>query len=243
VPQSPTYYVDFCAGLTNETDMTFQVLLIGNDGVVLASDRLFRTRGLRGLTEQRRTSYQPTLGTKIYVTDDKLALCMFAGSPYSEKIARHIATTCCPSGLSDSHWRNMLEIAVKSVTDYDEQSPDEFLVVRVDNMTAVKIFRQSGDVTPPTPIEDGFMWSGRETDAIIVPKLFWRSGMTCAQLRTLAIVSITQASIEAPQLVGGGINVVVVSTDQSVENFQYSQDEAHAIREAFMARVWEGLPV
>ena len=193
------------------------------------------------MMEARRPSYQPTLGTKIYVSDDNLTVCAFAGSPYSEEIARRIVTTCCPSELSESHWRNTLELAAKGITDYDEQSPDEFLIVRVDNMAAVKIFRQGGDLTPPTPIEDGFMWSGRETDAIIMPKMFWLSGMNCAQLRTLALLSVVQASIEAPHLIGGGIDIVTVNNERRIEPLiTYTEPQAKEIRDKFIKKVWEG---
>lgn len=235
-----TCYAEFCAGLLDDFDMTFQVLLIGDDGIVLASDRLFRTRGLREMMEAKRPSYQPTLGTKIYISDDNLTICSFAGGPYSEKIARRIVTTCCPSGLSEPHWINAIEAAAKGITEYSEQLSDELLVIRADNVTALKLIRQQSDDPTPTPI-DSCMYAGLETDAILIPKLFWRSNIKCERLRTLAIVSITQASIEAPHLIGGGVDVVVVSADRRVEQSQYNQAEADVIREAFMTRIWEGL--
>jgi hypothetical protein len=191
------------------------------------------------MTEAKRPSYQPILGPKIYVSDDNLTVCSFAGGPYSEKIARRIVTTCCPSGLSEPHWINTLEDAAKGITEYSEQLSDELLVIRADNMTALKLIRQQSDDPTPTPI-DSCMYSGLETDAILLPKLFWHSGMKCEQLRTLAIVSIIQASIEAPHLIGGGIDVVVLSTDRHIEKFRYSQAQASDIRDKFMRRVWEG---
>src|ERR1035437_95140 len=171
MPQPPTYYADFCAGIVDDLDMTFQVLFVGIDGIVLASDRLFRTRGLREMIQSHRPSYQPTLGTKIYISDDGLTVCSFASGPYSETIARRIVTTCCPSGLSEPHWRNSLESTTKGITEYSEQLSDELLVIRVDNMTALKLIRQQNDDPTPTPV-DSHMWSGLETDAILIPTLF-----------------------------------------------------------------------
>jgi hypothetical protein len=80
-----------------------------------------------------------------------------------------------------------------------------------------------------------------ETDAILIPKLFWRADMNCHELKTLAIASIMQASIEAPGLVGGGVNIVTVGSDRRVGECQYSQFEATAIRDGFVAKVRQSL--
>lgn len=239
--QQLAYPADQCSETLDGFDMTFQVLLFGSDGLVLASDRLLRTRGLREMTERRRPSYQPTLGTKIHVSDDKLTVCSFAGAPYSETIARRIVTRCCPTGLSEPSWRNSLEAATKEITEYSEQISDELFVIRTDNMTALKLIRQQKDDPTFTPIDGGSMYAGLETDAILLPKLFWRDGLKCEELRPLAVASIAQASIEAPHLIGGGIDIVEVKGNRHIETQQYSQTQANDMRDLLISKVWDGL--
>src|SRR5271165_3048528 len=203
--QAPVYYADPYADWLDDFAMTFQIVLVGKDGIVLGSDRLFAERGLRALLQKQRTTLQRTTGTKICTAADNAVVCSFAGGPYSETIARRIVTDCNPLGRSDIDWRNCLEVAAKNITDYEEHIVDEVFVIRTDNRSVVKIIRQQKDDPTFTPVT-GHMFSGIETDAIIVPKLFWRADMECDELRTLAVVAVVLASQEAPHLIGGGID-------------------------------------
>src|SRR5271157_5270562 len=79
--QAPVYYADPYAGWLDDFAMTFQIVLVGQDGIVLGSDRLFVERGLRDLMQRKRQSYRPTTNSKFYVSADELTVCAFAGGP------------------------------------------------------------------------------------------------------------------------------------------------------------------
>jgi len=53
------YFYSTPEELFEDFDMTFQTALIGSGGIVLASDRLFVERGLRGALKSR-TPYERT---------------------------------------------------------------------------------------------------------------------------------------------------------------------------------------
>jgi hypothetical protein len=233
MPQVRTCYASI-EELMDDFAMTFQVALMGKYGLVLGSDRLHLERGLAGFMK-RRTPHQTTRGSKIHVSYDEAVICAFAGGPNSETIARRIATECSPRGLSNIDWRNSLEAVAKSVSQYEEHILDEVLVIRADNRSILKLMRQQRDDPTFTPV-DSAIFSGIDSDARAIPKLFWRDDLTTDELTTLAIVSIDYARQEFPNMVGGGADIVAVDYSGKITQRTYSGYESARICESFVDR-------
>lgn len=221
--------------LLDEFGMTFQVVLIGNDGIVLGSDRLFAERGLRGAL-----GIGKNFSKKIFVSDDRSVICSFAGGPNSEVIARRIATECKPTGLSDMHWRNRIEEAAAPITQYEEHIVDEILVIRADNNSVLKLIRQRNETPNISPV-DQFICSGVGADTLSVPKLFWRNNLNLNQFEKLAIVAVEYAKKEFPNLVGGGTDIVVLNNDGEITEKSYSDTEAAQIQSEFIEKFYRSL--
>jgi hypothetical protein len=233
MPQTHFSTIDLLEDFS-EHDMTFQVALTSPQGLVLASDRLIVERGLRGfLTNQH--SYQRAISKKIVLSDNRDVICAFAGGPYAGNLARHIATNCRPNGLSDLQWHTQLEAEVKQIPQYQEPGLDELLVIRCDTVTALKIMRQNSENPTFTPI-DPFLFTGGDKHARTIPELFWHSSIDLEHAAILAVLTVNHARIETPQLVGGGVDVLKVDVSGNISEHYYSDNEAEAIRTAFIQK-------
>ena len=102
------------------------------------------------------------------------------------------------------------------------------------------LFRSGGDSPTLTPFTS-HMCAGIDTDARVVPKLFWRAEMALDELHTLAVVTVMHACQENPTLVGGGVDVVTIDQTHHVQEFYYNEQKAEKIRQKFIDRVWKGL--
>ena len=239
MPQAQSVYLN-PEELLEDFDMTFQTALLGTDGMVLASDRLLVERGLRGLVKSR-TPYERTVGKKIHISEEKSVICAYAGGPYSEAIARRIVTDCDPRGLSDIAWRNCLENATKLVTEYEDNTADEILVLRCDNTSALKLIRQRNDDPTFTPVTSQ-MCSGIDSDAKAIPRFFWHANANMRELCTLALVTIDYAHQEFPGHVGGGADVVKIDKRGNLSEKSFTLEELAQTRSAFTDRVRQALP-
>ena len=219
--------------------MTFQVALIGNNGIVLVSDRLFVERGLRGFMD-KRTPHQRQVSEKIMTSGDKNTVCAFAGGPHSETIARRIVTACNPHGLSDVEWRNSLEAATKLITKYSENLLDEIIVIRCDNVSVLKLIRQQNN-DPSFMAVTSQVCSGIDSYARAIPQFFWHSDMDVEALTTLGIVTIDYARLEHPHLIGGGIDIVKIDSKGNFTKQSFEESETAEIRAAFVEQVRRSL--
>lgn len=232
----PAYTSD--AALLEDLDMTFQIALVGNDGVVVASDRLFVERGLAGHLATLRHSFQRQTATKIHESHDKKVVCAYAGGPYAETIARRIVTGCNPAQLSDVEWRNRLELAIKEVNDYADNTVDEILVCRTDQLSVLKITRQRNEDPGFMAITE-FACSGVDSHARVLPKISWGVDMDLAQLSHLAAVTIAHAHEEFPSLVGGGADILTIDKMGHIEKKQFTQEEIDRTRIDFSRKIRE----
>jgi hypothetical protein len=221
--------------LLDEFGMTFQVVLIGADGVVLGSDRLFAERGLRGAL-----GIGKNFSKKIYISDDKSVVCAFAGGPNSEVIARRITTECKPSGLSDMQWRNRIEEAAAPITEYEEHIVDEVIVIRADNNSVLKVIRQRNETPNFSPVSQ-FICSGVGADAPLIPKLLWRPDLSVNQLKNLALVAVEYAHKEFPNLVGGGANLIALKSNGEMSEVSYSDTQVTKICAEFIQKFYRSL--
>jgi hypothetical protein len=91
--------------------MTFQVALVGTDGVVLGSDRLFDDRRHQWRSDHPlyQNLSQRVAAKKIIISNDGSVVCGFAGGPESEPMARAIATNARPQGMTELDWKNRVE--------------------------------------------------------------------------------------------------------------------------------------
>jgi hypothetical protein len=216
----------------DEYDMTFQVVLTSHDGLVLASDRLIVERGLHGVFANQH-SYQQATSKRVIISDDKTVICAYAGGPNAGTLARHIATNCNPSGLSDLQWHNRLETEVKTMPPYQELGLDEVMVVRCDIVTAVKVIRQHDEEPAFTPANP-FLFAGGDRYARQLPSILWHQSIDLDSAGRLAVLTVNQAHTEAPHLVGGGIDVVQIDRQGHITEQHFSDKEADAVRTKFI---------
>jgi hypothetical protein len=214
--------------------VTLQVVLVGTDGLVLASDRLIdEQRSLpRFGTHYHDRHHQQDFGSKVFVGDH--IACSFAGGPDAERIARVIFESANPRGCSDTAWRTQIEGIVRTVHSSDFGVIDEVIILRGDNCrSALKLMRQ-GSLDPSfTQINCHRLAGDVVRQANFLPTHLWRDTMSIRDLVLLSLLTIAYASKENPAGIGGGADVLTLAGDAKFSVRSYSQSELDKMRQDF----------
>jgi hypothetical protein len=213
--------------------VTFQVALIGTDGLVVASDRrvAYATRSPEGI------SVQLLEGLKFAKADDDSVICAFAGGPLAPKIGREIASQANQYlRLSELEWARGVQTIAKSVErPVSPRSLDEITVIRRDCLNKVWIVGKSSDSDATAlPIETHICTGDISTARFLVEHLY--CPMPVAELRKLAHLTVCYAAKSNPSSVGGGVDILCV-TKEKVEWSSYQVKETQTA--SFTARLRE----
>jgi hypothetical protein len=132
--------------ITEETPVTFQIAMVGRDGIVVGSDRLgryFPPTGPSPIVQaisQRSSLPQSILHPKYFTIDNESLVCFAAGGATAISLAQQISATCDPAlcGGGESAWERSVHniMASKPPLPNTSQYPDEILIVRKDVFSA-----------------------------------------------------------------------------------------------------------
>lgn len=212
--------------------MTFQVVLIGSDGLLVGSDRrqTYYTRGEAGIGSG---STQMNTLNKFIANDSGTLICATAGGPTAELTGRIIATECNPAAhLSEVDWKNCLGSVVANAN-LARKTTDEITIVRTDiwDRALVVVCSQSSPQPTITCIRD-WLCLGLSVPARFLPWHFWRRA-PISKLKNLALAALFYAEQEHPSLIGGGYDIMMLDkkkritwlTGNSIPHIQGFADE------------------
>jgi hypothetical protein len=200
--------------------MTFQVVLVGCDGLIVGSDRRVLVRSPATDSDGRKPAWQSLPDTKFIKSEDESLICAFAGGPQSRSIATAFVAEWdkCHS-LRQAEWENKLRTTAEVVK--GNSRGDEIIVVRKDQPNRVLLVTRDNQDVGIQPIESTIC-TGTSLNARFVSASFWKS-TAVNSLRRLALLTLGYAAIERPGEVGDGFDLMILEASSGTirwENFQ-----------------------
>lgn len=209
-------------------DMTFQVAMVGKDGLVIVSDRreIYWQRAI----DNSPASIQPTNADKIMVGKYGL-FAAFAGSTHAHELARSILSSCC-----DFEIDAVLNAARKVASNYSS-TMDEVLVASSRDPTRIIALTQDKQNLPTATYVTEYRCAGTFAPARFIPLHFWSANLLVSALEQIALTTIYFASQEDRNGIGGGANLLVIKSSGPSLTF-WPEDKiekrTQSIRAAFM---------
>jgi hypothetical protein len=202
-----------------EYPMTFQIALIGTDGLLVGSDRLmtYQTVAPENLATQRSET------TKFVKSADNSIVCFFAGSHYAVNLAQVIASSNFV-GNSPLQWAMHLRQVATGLQRPPLPVIDEILVARTDMPSFVSVVTKTNQPMAQAATVERWLCTGDNSPARFLPWHLYRR-MTVAELKPLALLTLAYASKESPGLVGIGFDLVIVRNGRTVEEERYGARE------------------
>jgi hypothetical protein len=224
--------------------MTFQVMIVGADGIALGSDRLAceyspyqRPDASRGSTVR-----QITEGTKILVSADKSIVCAHAGSNASREMAEAIAADACESDLPETEWITLAKRLVNSISTTLPTVREEVLVIRRSVvLSAFKVVREYATTATIMTVKKYICAGDVSSSARFIPTHLWTEDMGTEALRRLALLEVVAAHRENPSSVGEGYNVALLRKNSPVSLESFSPRRGNEIFEQFLVVVRDPL--
>jgi hypothetical protein len=195
-------------------DVTFQIALIGCDGLVVGSDRL-SVQTVPSETGGPAFG-QPTYQTKYCLDDTQSIICFWAGGAMSPVVARQIATSC---KLQDAElqWSKSIDTAAASIPVIYQYPIDQVIVAKADTPDAVWLVTRRWHAFENKFVPVCFsvkiadkICTGVGTVAQFLPHHLWRPNMSVSQLRTLALLTLSYATEENPSSVGPPFDIMTL---------------------------------
>ena len=204
-----------------EECVTFQVALIGKDGLVIGSDRMMlHSSEVFG----DNPAFQRYEGRKFHQSDDGSIVCFYSGQTTAATVARKIVTECKGTPVqSDIEWENSLYDVARSVATPLSSPSDQIFVIRKDVFNAVwVIFRSPASVSSPRKITDRFC-IGDNSPARFLPSHLWKLSSSLFELKKLAALTLAYAAEENPTGVGKQFDLLTLDRAQ---NLTWSREDA-----------------
>ena len=201
-----------------ELPMTFQVAMIGSDGLLVGSDRkcIYRSQ-----EPNRPASFQFEAGDKFVSTIDGSTVCFFAGGPQAKSIADAIISRSSIHQLPVPHWH--AELQRTSETILANSIGDEVMVVRLSGSCAdIALINKVGMVATVSTVHE-HRCTGVNVNARFLTQEFW-SLRSVESLQKLAIITMGYSARERPTEVGFGFNLMILK-DGVVKWESYAEDD------------------
>jgi len=203
--------------------VSFQVALIGADGLVIGSDTKvnYATPSAVG-----PSSVQQLHESKFFPSDDGEVICAYSGTSVAAGLARKIAAECsgqAPS--SDVKWGNLLrEVASREVI---PSFQGEVLVVRrrVTNAAWVVTLTALNRGGPSVQKVTDRICTGDYLTARFVPLSLWGPDVPIQTLEKLALLALGYAADENPSSVGGKFELLILSANKEPVWKKYPADQ------------------
>ncbi len=218
-----------------EECVTFQVALIGSDGLVVGSDQLSNRQSQDDMNET--PTIEMSKQEKFVKSDDGSLLCFFAGGPTSQNVASTIAAHCAGTPTSNLSWERKVRSKVRSV-ELLRGAPigDQIIVVRKHIPTAVCLVQRSlQGATFVNEYKEQPVCIGNNALAKFLVTHLWEPGRTILELKKLALLTLAYAAKENPGGVGGPFDLMTLDNNQ---NFDWSPHQsADTIFAAFQGKL------
>lgn len=184
--------------------ITYQVVLSGRDGIVIASDQ---KELLNSPSSEAGEGYKPNMVTKIRIGPSATVAWAFSGGMLSATASGYLERTLenQPSQSPTQALRDCCDHAWKD----NAKGPEDSVVMLIDGPNR-NIFRAR--ITPMTVIEPmlgGMCFAGQTFNtASFIPRRFYRSDMTVAELASLAALTVKEAH-EADTVCVDGLDIAI----------------------------------
>jgi hypothetical protein len=197
-----------------EQAVTFQVALVGCDGVVIGSDRLGKyVPVVAGISQLPQLVLQP----KYCVSDDESMACFAAGGNAAINLARQIRADCDPTlklkDATESGWEEAIRrlAAVPTSWPSSSQIADEILVTRKDVCDAFWIvLRRPGTPSTVLKMQHQCFCTGTSTVAQFLPRHLYTPKRSVPELKKLALLTLTFAAKEEPSSVSAPFDIMTL---------------------------------
>jgi hypothetical protein len=204
--------------------MTFQVALVGSDGLVVASDRM---KTHISLVTEDSPDVQDDETDKFFKSDS--LVCFYAGTDTARDAALAIAQNCQPKESQQMlEWfTSVRDAAIKGIGLPPVALNDQIFVVRRDFAdTLWLVSRGSGAAHAPSPITR-YRWTGGNCPARFLPCHLWNENLTISQLKVLAVLTLAYAVEEPSSGIAGPFDVLTLNKAGDFEWFRYAGDDLY----------------
>jgi len=216
-----------CRTYEEDLSVTFQIGLVGCDGLVVGSDRrvLYRSPS-PDLVGPNPAGCQSFPSTKFVKAQDESLVCACAGGPQSRSVATAVVADwphCL--GLSTAAWEDKLRITAESVQ--GNSVGDEIIIVRKDHPSRILVLNRNNRVAGIQPVETNIC-TGTATNARFLPIALWQPS-TVSNLRWLALLTLGYAAKERPTEVGDGFDLMTLHSSSSTITWERFEPNDPAI--------------
>jgi hypothetical protein len=221
--------------------MTFQIALVGCDGLVIASDRL--SRYVAAENWRSRLS-QFTLQPKYFVSADASLVCFAAGGIRAIGIAQEIAGPNSMAFLrlkdaSELEWQNAIgSMTVPSSGNaLMQQSPDQLLIALACAPGYFRLVHIAQGIVTVSRINQYFC-TGVPTVAQFLPRHLWKKDRTVSELKKLAILTLSYAAREEVQTIGAPFDVMTLRKEDGSITWE-EHERTDAVFQPKLERLFE----
>jgi hypothetical protein len=205
-----------------EDAVTFQVVLIGSDGLVVASDR--RESNVGEAQPGVSPAVQRNTTEKYLKSDDGSVICFGAGGPFVRDVARAIVLECQPVN-SMLQWEEDLKNVSEQIARERQLSRlYEFIVVRRDSCNAAWIVANEGGFSEVSKVLDR-RCTGDNSTARFLPCHLWTQS-SVRELKWLAVLTLAYAHLENPSGVSEEFDVMTLGASGRFEIETHRSSEA-----------------
>ena len=209
--------------------MTFQVALVGTDGIIVGSDRRI---AMMGAQSGRKPEWQFIVGSKFVFTKDESVICFGAGGPQAQNIAQAIVNHGDPSQTYTS-WCESLRNIAESVP--GNSVGDEVLVVRK-SVPDVILVNRDGRIAGTSKISDRIC-TGVTATVRFLTQHFWEPAPV-ESLKNFALLVLDYAARERSSEVGFGFDLMVLERGIiKWERYEPDDERIRTIHERFQTGV------
>jgi hypothetical protein len=196
-----------------EDAMTFQVVLIGSDGLIVASDR--RESNIGEAQPGVLPAVQRNTTEKYLKSDDGSVICFAAGGPFVRDVARAIALNCQPVNSMLQWEENLKNVSEQIARERQLSRLYEFIVVRRDSCNVAWIVANEGGFSEVSKVLDR-RCTGDNSTARFLPCHLWTRA-TVRELKLLAVLTLAYAHRENPSGVSEEFDVMTLDTAGKIE--------------------------
>lgn len=216
--------------LQPEEVVTFQIALIGSDGLVVGSDRMVVEA--KAYPDEEKVMFDRTQQSKFIKNKAESVVCFCAGGADSQNQARDIARECKPVD-SDLEWTTKVgQVASKTVRFTRNDVFNEILIVRRDSPDAVWLVKSDCKGQTYVSKITERKCTGSNALAQFLPSRLWQPTLAIPQLKTLALLTLAYAAKENPSSVGAPFDLVTLDKH---EIFDWSKHQSADMDELFAA--------
>jgi len=204
---------------SEEQPVTFQIALVGSDGLVMGSDRLARYEppveaGTKALPKILAMS-------KYFVSHDQSLVCFASGTQTAIEAARRISEDrrALTMNVTEQEWESTLKQVAATAPLPPAHIPiaDEILVVRRDVSNAFWFVVRR----PNTPVvalkTSSHVCTGASTVAQFLPRNLWNKDRSVRELKQLAILTLSYAADEESSFVGPPFDIMTLDKAGKIE--------------------------